>query len=237
VSRQYKPQAGFWIRLCVLVLVPLDGLFFRIRWHHLERMPDPACTGVIIVVNHISHIDTVLTARMIWDSGRIPRFLIKSSLFGIPVVGKIMKGARQIPVYRGSEDAAKSLRDAVTALNNREAVVIYAEGTITHDPSQWPMQAKTGVARLALLAPHIPIVPIGQWGAQKTSQRWRWFTRRRHEASVGEPLDLTRWSAAEPDADTLREITDHVMSAVREQVAALRGEPAPAEFFLRRPPT
>jgi len=62
VSRQYKPKAGFWIRLCVVVLLPLDGTLFRIRWHHLQRMPDPADTGVIIVANHISHIDTVLMA-------------------------------------------------------------------------------------------------------------------------------------------------------------------------------
>ena len=30
---------------------------------------------------------------------------------------------------------------------------------------------------------------------------------------------------------TLREITDEIMAAVRAEVAELRGEPAPAEFF------
>ena len=33
------------------------------------------------------------------------------------------------------------------------------------------MQAKSGVARLILAAPHVPVVPIGQWGAQKVHRQ------------------------------------------------------------------
>ena len=50
-------------------------------------------------------------------------------------------------------------------------------------------------------------------------------------ASVGAPVDLDRFRDAEASATTLREITDAIMSAVREQVAEVRGEPAPEEFF------
>src|SRR6266487_6208185 len=99
VSRLRKPKAGFWIRLCVVTLYPFDGLLFRIRWRHLERMPPTG--GVIIAINHISHVDTVLMARLVWQSGRIPRFMIKDSVFEKPVIGKIIYGAKQIPVARG----------------------------------------------------------------------------------------------------------------------------------------
>ena len=232
MSRLHKPKAGFWIRLCVLIVYPFGGIFFRIRWHHLDRMPDPEKSGVIVVLNHVSHIDTVLMARLVWQSGRIPRFMIKSSLFEVPIVGQIITGAKQIPVYRGTAGAAESLRDAVSALNNGEAIVIYAEGTITQDPDQWPMQAKTGAARLALLAPHIPVVPVGQWGAQQVkTKKYRLFTRRRHQAGLGEPLDMSKWAGAEPEAVTLRTITDEIMTAVRNEVAILRNEKPPADFF------
>src|SRR5581483_9098596 len=127
----------------------------------------PAEGGVIIALNHISHIDTVLMARLVWQSGRVPRFMIKAGVFSKPLLKQIMYGAKQIPVYRGTSDAAASLRDAVTALEQGEAVVIYPEGTITKDPDQWPMQGKTGIARLVLLTPDIPVVPVGQWGAQQ----------------------------------------------------------------------
>jgi 1-acyl-sn-glycerol-3-phosphate acyltransferase len=233
VSRLHQPKAGFWIRLCVVILYPLDSLLFRIRWRHLERMPAPSDGGVIIAINHISIIDTVLMARFVWQSGRVPRFLIKSGVFEVPVIGGIMRGAKQIPVHRGTTDAAQSLGEAVEALADGEAVVIYPEGTITKDPEQWPMQGKTGIARLVLLSPDTPVVPVGQWGAeQRTTVPWyRKFGRRRAGASVGEPLDLSRYRGKEPTTETLREITDVIMDAVRGQVAELRGEPAPVSFF------
>ncbi|HEY8300771.1 MAG TPA: lysophospholipid acyltransferase family protein [Jatrophihabitans sp.] len=233
MSRLHRPKAGFWIRLCVVILYPLDALLFRIRWRHLDRMPAPDQGGVIVAINHISHVDTVLMARLIWQSGRVPRFLIKAGLFDVFGIGKIMRGAKQIPVYRGTTDASNSLREAVTALEDGEAVIFYPEGTITKDPEQWPMQAKTGIARLVLLCPDIPVVPVGQWGAQVRRGQPVWQRVRRHRAgaSVGEPLDLSRYRGREPSAETLREITDEIMDAVRVQVAELRGEPAPASFF------
>jgi 1-acyl-sn-glycerol-3-phosphate acyltransferase len=237
MSRLRRPKAGFWIRLCVVVLYPLDALLYRIRFQHLDRIPPPEAGGVIIAINHISHIDTVLMARLVWQAGRIPRFMIKASLFPKPVIGRVFRGAGQIPVYRGTTTAASSLDDAVHALERGEAIVIYPEGTTTRDPQLWPMEAKTGIARLVLLAPHIPVVPVGQWGAQK-GQRFtptRLIRRRRCEASVGEPLDLSRYAGAEPTAGVLREITDLIMTAVRDEVATLRRETPPTTFSKTAP--
>jgi 1-acyl-sn-glycerol-3-phosphate acyltransferase len=230
VSRLHKPKAGFWIRLCVAIIYPTDSLLFRIRWRHLERMP--AKGGVIVVLNHISHIDTILMARLIWQTGRIPRFMIKSGVFDVKVVGSILKGAKQIPVARGTVDAAKSLEAAVKALDDGEAVIIYPEGTITKDPQQWPMQAKSGLARLIMATPHTPVVPIGQWGAQKVKgSKLKWLTRRTSSASIGEPLDMAKYADAPLSIETLRTITDQIMRAVRSEVADLRGEAPPLEFF------
>jgi 1-acyl-sn-glycerol-3-phosphate acyltransferase len=233
VTRLHKPKAGFWIRLCVAILYPFDGLLFRIRWRHLDRVPAPERGGVIIAINHISHVDTVLMARLVWQSGRVPRFMIKAGVFSKPVLGQIMRGAKQIPVYRGTSDAGASLRDAVSALERGEAIVIYPEGTITKDPQQWPMQGKTGVARLVLLAPDTPVVPVGQWGAQKLKGKaWLGVLKRRTSlASAGEPLDLGRYRDKQPTTETLREITDVIMTAIRDEVAELREQQAPQEFF------
>lgn len=232
MSRLHKPKAGFWIRLCVVVIYPLIGLLYRIRWKSLDRIPAPSAGGVIIAINHISHIDTLVTARLIWQSGRVPRFMIKASLFHKPITGPVFRGAKQIAVYRGTNDAAQSLRDAVTALERGEAIIIYPEGTITRDPDGWPMQAKTGIARLWMLTQDTPVIPIGQWGAQKREfTPMRLLRRPTTLASVGKPVDLHRFRGSEPTAATLREITDVIMSAVRDEVAAVRELPAPAEFF------
>lgn len=230
MSRLHKPKAGFWIRLCVVIIYPLTGALFRIRWRHLDRMP--ATGGVIVVINHISHVDTLLMARLIWQTGRVPRFMIKSTVFDVKVLGSIMSGAKQIPVARGTTEAAKSLEAAVAALDAGEAVIIYPEGTITKDPLQWPMQAKSGLARLIMAAPHIPVVPVGQWGAQqRKNNKLVWLTRPVVEASVGDPIDMGEYKDAAKSVDTLRAITERIMQAVRAEVAILRGEAPPQQFF------
>ena len=226
MSRLHKPTAGAWVRLAVVIVYPIVGLRYRVHWRNLDRMPPTG--GVIIAVNHVSHMDTLVVARLVWQAGRIPRFLVKNTLFDRPVLGTILRRCKQIPVYRGTVDASRSLNDAVDALRDGEAIVIYPEGTITKDPAQWPMQAKTGVARLALLAPEIPVLPVGQWGAQKLDQRQ---FRPCVEASVGRPVDLTRYQGIEPTGDVLREITDVIMSAIRAEVAKLRNETPPAEIY------
>jgi 1-acyl-sn-glycerol-3-phosphate acyltransferase len=232
VSRLHKPKAGFWIRLCATIIVPLTQALYRIRWTNLEGITPPERGGVILAMNHTSHIDTLLMARLGWQAGRIPRFMIKASLFHKPGTGQIFRGSKQIPVYRGTTDAAQSLRDAVTALARGEAIAIYPEGTITRAPGQWPMQGKTGIARLWLLSPDTPVIPIGQWGAQQRKfTPLRFIRRPTSYASVGKPVDLERFRGAEPTAAVLREITDTIMGAIRDEVAALRGEPAPAEFY------
>ena len=237
MSRLHRPKAGFWIRFCVVVLYPLDSLLYRIRFDHLERVPPPEAGGIIIAINHISEIDTVLMARLVWQAGRIPRFMIKASLFPKPIIGSVFRGAGQIPVYRGTTTAASSLDEAVHALDQGEAIVIYPEGTTTRDPQRWPMEAKTGIARLVLQAPHIPVVPVGQWGAQKGQRLTptRLIRRRRCLASVGEPLDLSRYAGAEPTSAVLREITDLIMTAVRDEVARLRGQTPPVTFSKTAP--
>lgn len=225
MSRRYKPKAGFWIRLCVIVLYPLDSLLFKLRWHHLDRMPEHG--GVLVAVNHISQADTACMARLIWQTGRIPRFLIKHTVFGVPVIGRVMRGAGQLPVYRQSNQASDSLREAEQALRDGQCVIIYPEGTITRNADYTPMAGKTGVARLALACPDVPLVPIGQWGAHRTlprGGRFRPFPRPRHEASLGEPLDLSRYRGQEPTAQLLRQVTDEIMAAVTVQVNELRAQ-------------
>jgi 1-acyl-sn-glycerol-3-phosphate acyltransferase len=79
-------------------------------------------------------------------------------------------------------------------------------------------------------------VPIGQWGPHKMGgfSIKRLGRRRPSLASVGEPLDMSRFRGKEPSGALLREITDEIMSAVRDEVASLRGEPAPTEFLIPR---
>jgi 1-acyl-sn-glycerol-3-phosphate acyltransferase len=99
------------------------------------------------------------------------------------------------------------------------------------------MQPKTGIARLALLVPDVPVIPVGQWGAQNFldfyARRFRPVPRKTVSVAVGEPVDLTAYAGRDPEPGVLHEMADVVMAAVVELVAGLRDEPAPAELYRR----
>jgi 1-acyl-sn-glycerol-3-phosphate acyltransferase len=228
---------AWWVVIAVLY-VPAS-LIIRLRYRHLDKLPRDG--GVIVVVNHVSHIDPFLVAKMLIDGGRRPRFLAKDSIFGVFAVGAAMRGMGHIPVKRGTLDARQSFDAAVTALEHGGLIVLHPEGTVTRDPQGWPMSGKTGAARLALLAPDVPVIPVAQWGVQDQIDLYRkkvkLVPRPRHVLSVGDPIDLSAYRGGSADSGTLREVTDVIMRRLRADVADLRGVTAPdaALYRWRRP--
>ena len=238
LTRRPVPWA---LRLCVLVVYPAASLLFELRYRHGRRIP--ATGGVLLVANHVSVLDPLACARLVWDHGRAPRFLAKDTVF-TGLAGTILRAAGQIPVSRGSSEAASSVHDARRALEAGGVVVIYPEGSVTRDPDWWPMQARTGVARLALTT-DVVVLPVAQWGPQQVHD---YHARNLHlrlrtpvDEMVGEPVDLTalraQVRAGRPlTGELLREVTDLVMGRVRDQIGELRGEQPPAAFHPRPQP-
>ena len=212
---------------------PILLVFTRHTWRGTERIPPPG-TGVLFVANHISHVDPFTFAHFLWDNDRAVRFLAKESLFRIPLAGKFIAAARQIPVFRDSRDASQAYRAAVEAVSKGECVVIYPEGTITKDPDLWPMVGKTGAARVALQT-GCPIIPVAQWGPNQVlapySKKPSLLPPKMIHVSAGPPVDLDDLGARPLSADVLHEATDRIMDAITAQLAEIRGELAPATRF------
>jgi 1-acyl-sn-glycerol-3-phosphate acyltransferase len=190
--------------------------------------------GVVVAVNHISHVDPLVVAHFLYDMDRPARFLAKSSLFETPLVGAVFRGAGQIEVHRESEGAADSLREAVAAVRAGECVVIYPEGTISRDRALWPMSGKTGAARIAFET-GCRVVPMGVWGPQQLlgpyAKRPRLRPRPTMRIRLGAPVplgDLQPEPGTAPTGAVLAAATDRIMDAITELVAGLRGQPAPA---------
>lgn len=222
-----------WYRLAVVIILPTMVLLFRRRFSGAEHLPSSG--GVIVAVNHISYADPFAVALFLHKHKRRPRFMAKHTLFRLPFAGSVLRGAKQIPVFRNTSDAGKALSAAVAAIEAGECVVVYPEGTVTKDPDLWPMVAKTGVARLALLT-GAPVVPLGQWGAHEflgSDKRPRPFPRKTIQLRAGAPVDLSQWDGAEPTTDVLRAMTGKIMGEVTRLVGELRGEEPPETPFVR----
>jgi 1-acyl-sn-glycerol-3-phosphate acyltransferase len=222
-----------WRNVSKIVLRPAIRMMMRLDWRGQENLP--ADGPVIMAANHLSYMDIFAVALFADSARRYPVFLAKSSLFNIPVLGTIIGRLGQLPVYRGQTDAALVLKQAADlAARNNACVIFYPEATVTRDPEQWPMVAKTGVARLALER-DIPVVPIAHWGAQRILPYGKFvpkfMPRKTVQVTAGPPVDLSEFAGQPLTNALLRAATDKIMTEIAALVGELRGLTPPAEFY------
>ena len=217
-------------RVAEVIARPPLMVFTRRRWAGAEHLPQAG--GFVACSNHISHLDPFTLAHFLVDNGCPPRFLAKESVFRIPVLGRIVDGAGQIPVYRETADAGKAFSAAVAAVDRGECVAVYPEATLTRDPGLWPMVGKTGAARIAL-ATGCPVIPIAQWGVQDIlapyGRRPHLLPRRTVEVLAGPPVDLSAFAGGRSDMARLRGATDAILDAITGLLALLRADRPPAQ--------
>jgi len=226
-------RLGFWFRLAAVILLPFMTTCTKRDWEGQENLEQDG-GGIIVAANHLSWFDPIALSHVLWCADRPPRFLAKEPLFRIPVVGRIIGGAGQIPVYRESKEAVGAVRDAISAVEAGECVVVYPEGTMTKDPDLWLMALKTGAARIAL-ATQRPLIPVAQWGPQEVMpsyvKRFRLFPRKTMVMRIGPPVELSDLYDRPLDADTLRIASQRIWEAISGLLAQARGEVAPTEPF------
>ncbi len=235
---EYSPPTGRplgtnnYFRFGAGVVIPLLRLLAKRDWRGSENLPKSG--PVIVVSNHISYLDPLVFAHFLYKNGRAPRFLGKVGVFKIPVIGKIISGSGQVPVERESANASNALVHAVAFLNAGHCLGVYPEGTLTRDENIWPMRAKTGIARLAIMT-QTPVIPCAQWGAQEIlppySKRPHLFPRKTVSVRAGKALEFAKWRGRENDPIALEEATAYVMAAITRELEVIRGEQAPAEIF------
>ncbi|HEX6856188.1 MAG TPA: lysophospholipid acyltransferase family protein [Streptosporangiaceae bacterium] len=221
-----------WRLISKIILRPLIPALMKNDWRGQENFP--ATGGMILAANHLSYFDVLALSLFADRAGRYPVFLAKSSLFSIKVLGPILRKLGQLPVYRGQADAALVLRDAEQGLRDGACVIFYPESTVTRDPAQWPMVAKSGVARLAL-ATGVPVIPAAHWGAQRIlpygSVIPKIIPRKRVQVLAGPPVDLSAFQNQPVTGEVLRAATAKIMADITGLLAEIRHEEPPATAF------
>ena len=206
--------------LAKAIIKPTIGPWFKWSIEGLENIPRKG--GAILAFNHIAYLDPLVTAYVVDKAKRRPRYLAKSELFADKRIAWILKGAKQIPVYRGTKDAPMALDQAVAALERGEIVVIFPEGTITTDPDLNPMAAKTGAARLALAA-DVPLIPAAVWGTANVwpkgfAKHW-WPPGQDILVRIDKPMTVS----GDPDStEDWKRVGDELMQRIGRLVASLR---------------
>ena len=230
--RPLQQKRGWAFSLAVPIIKPALLATTTRTWIDGEKIP--ATGGCILVFNHVSHVDPLTAAHIVYDHGRMPRYLAKSGLFKNRALATFLRAAGQIPVERLSKNAKGAFDAAVAAVNAGEVVVVYPEGTLTRDPDLWPMVGKSGAARIALET-GAPVIPVGQWGAHNLlypyAKKPHLFPRTQITMKVGDPVPLDDLRAKPRTIETINQATARIMDALTALVAELRHEQPPAERF------
>jgi len=154
-GRRQIAMARAWARFL------LWGSGVKVRAHGSEKIaPDGS---YVFVSNHLSYMDTPVVLA------NIPvqfRFLAKSGLFQIPLLGTHLARAGHIPVPRDDARAAvKTMNQAAQVMRERGiSLLIFPEGGRSHTGELAAF--KEGAAYIAIRA-GVPLVPIALKGTRE----------------------------------------------------------------------
>ena len=223
-----KPMA---VRGAAAILIPLVRSMFHLKVEGLEKLPKKG--AYILVSNHVTNVDALAVAYFVYKFlNRGPHFLAKEGLFRIPLIGRVLTAAGQIPVYRSTHRNDGPLRAANQYLAAGHCIAIFPEGTLTRDPNLWPMRGRTGAVRLALET-NVPVYAIAHWGTETIlptyDSKFRPNPAKAVRILVGGEIDLAKYRKKQLSPAEVQEATELVMSKITELVEKLRGEKAPAK--------
>jgi len=203
---------------------------YRFRVHGRHHIPE---TGpALIVSNHVSFLDGVL---MCVASPRFMRFIIYANFTEMPLLRNLGRMMKVIPIRATDKPSqiVKSIQVARDALQNGEAVCIFAEGGLTRTGQLQPFQR--GVAKI-VQGQDIPIIPAyiqGVWGSAlswrggSVFRRWptQWF--RSVDLHFGEPITRPE------NVGRVRQAVEQLGAEAVTMVATSR-DLIPVRRFIRR---
>jgi len=195
-------------------------LFHRFEVVGTENVPVDG--GLIIVSNHISHLDP---PSMSCSFIRPVRFVTKQELFKTFFLSWYLKQVRAIPLKRGGGGKAM-LELAADALREGSCVVLFPEGT--RSKTGQPGRPRTGFLLLAAMA-GAPILPVRISGSYDAMPPGSIMPRPgKIHVSIGEIMTWNQDELDRMDRDRLQTEADKVFEKIMELPGWLPKNPRPA---------
>ena len=188
--------------------------YFRWRVFNPERVP---LTGpVILASNHASFLDPPLVGCGL---KRDINFLARESLFRFPVLGAVLRSWNAVPVDREG-GGARGLKAILDRLHEGCAIILFPEGTRTHDGKLQP--ARSGIG-LTVIKSDAPVVPVRVFGTLEAYGRDLKFPRpHRVVVKYGKPLMFAELRAEAKACAKIRlkeiyqQVADEIMVAISQ---------------------
>ena len=203
---------NFSYRIGWLLFRFIYATYFRWRVCNPERVP---LTGpVILASNHASFIDPPLVGAGL---RRDINYLARESLFRFPGIGALLRSWNAVPVDREG-GGARGLKAILDRLRAGGAIILFPEGTRTHDGKLQP--ARSGIG-LTVIKSAAPVIPVRVFGTYEAYGRHVKFPRpHRIIVKYGQPLTFAALRAEAKTCSKERlkqiyqEVADDLMLAI-----------------------
>ncbi len=129
----------------------------------------PASGGVLLISNHLSHLDVFVLALLL---PRPLNYVARASLFK-PVLGPLISSIGAFPIQREGV-GTQGMKESLKRLRSGSIVTFFPEGTRSQDGQLAPL--KPGIAALAARS-GVPVVPAGIAGTFEAWPREAKFPR------------------------------------------------------------
>jgi 1-acyl-sn-glycerol-3-phosphate acyltransferase len=212
--------AGYLFRKLTVVHQRLTPLWtFRTS----GRLPDDLRHHPhVVVANHESFVDILLISHLPTEM----KWMSKVEIMRIPLVGWMMRLARDIPLERGDRTSGQAaLAAARDRLESGVSVMIFPEGTRSKTGE---LRAFRGGAFRLAIEEQVPILPLAVFGTRDALRKHDWrLGWAEAEVRVLEPVPTTGLTA--DDMPALRERVRAMIADARDELRAeLGGGGAPA---------
>ena len=198
-------------RISSTIMRHLFSVIYRTTWYGLENIPKDG--PLIVACNHVSFFDPPLIGC---SAHRDFSYLARETLMGNPISAWLLPRLNVVGVDREGGKDAKAVRHVLKSLKAGRAVVIFPEGTRSHDGTL--QSAKAGIGLLACRS-EVPVLPVRVFGAFNAFSRYHKLPSLRGRIKVvyGRPLQPSDFDPGKKATDRYQIAIDRIMEAIARQ--------------------
>ncbi|HID55737.1 TPA: 1-acyl-sn-glycerol-3-phosphate acyltransferase [Candidatus Poribacteria bacterium] len=182
-----------------------------------ENIPDEG--GALIASNHVSYLDPPILGAA---SKRELFYMARDTLFRPKPIGDFLKYMNAFPVKRDRPDRG-ALKTAISLLESGKLVLVFPEGTRSHDGTLGRPHLGVG---FIVYHSTVPVIPVYISGTERALPRGA-FLIKRAEINVhfGLPINMEELRSMPRPREAYPKIGEKIMSEIAKLQARYRKDP------------
>ncbi len=199
--------AGAWYLFVKTALWALCKVLFRLRLEGREH--EPARGPFIVAANHASAIDPPIVGIALRHQAA---YMAKHELLQAPVLGPLLRSIGVFPVRRGEPDR-KAIRRSLEVLDAGRVLVMFPEGTRSHDGR---LRAPEPGAAMIALRTGAPVLPAAVINSHRILPKGaHWPKMQQVIVRMGPPLAVPKIEGR-LDHETLEEWGNRIIAEIEK---------------------